>query len=71
LVFQRGLKVGAWEYIPKINKYRLIYEGCARDEILPKVLRKGNLTRLNLAEIECWNKNGGKGNLPEDMSKLV
>jgi hypothetical protein len=58
-------------YTPKTNKYQLVYEGGVKDNVLPKVLRKGNPTRLSLAEVKYWNKNGGKGNLPEDMSKLV
>jgi hypothetical protein len=58
-------------YTPKTNKHQLVYEGGSKDTVIPKVLRKGNPTRLSLAEVEYWNKNGGKGNLPEDMSKLV
>jgi hypothetical protein len=58
-------------YTPKTNKYWLEYEGGAKDNVLLKILRKGNLTRLSFGEVEYWNKHGEKGNLPEDMSKLV
>jgi hypothetical protein len=58
-------------YTPKTKKYQLVYEGGVKDNVLPKVLRKGNPTRLSLAEVKYWNKHGGKDALPEDMSKLV
>jgi hypothetical protein len=48
---------------PKRNKYKLIYEGGGEDEVSPKILRKGNPTRLSIAETEYWNHNGGKNKL--------
>jgi hypothetical protein len=48
-----------------------VNEGDAKENVLQKVLRKGNPTRLSLAEVEYWIKHGGKDTLPEDMSKLI
>jgi hypothetical protein len=56
---------------PKKNKYKLIYEGGIQDSVSPKILRKGNPTRLSIAEANYWNRRGGKNKLPEDMRKLV
>jgi hypothetical protein len=56
---------------PKRNKYKLVYEGGVRDEVRPNILRKGNPTRLSIAEAEYWNAVGGKNKLPEGMQKLV
>jgi hypothetical protein len=55
----------------KKNKYKLIYEGAVRDEVAPKILRKGNPARLSIAEVNYWNKIGGKDKLPKDMRRLV
>jgi hypothetical protein len=49
----------------------VLYEGGVQDEVNPKILRKGNPTRLSVAEIEYWNEQGGKNKLPEVMKKLV
>jgi hypothetical protein len=56
---------------PKRNKYRLVYEGGVKDMRSPNILRKGNPTRLSIAEAEYWNKMGGKNKLPEDIRRLV
>jgi hypothetical protein len=59
------------DYIPKRNKYKLIYEGGIEDEVSPKILRKGNPTRLSIAEAEYWNQNGGKNKLPDEMKQMA
>jgi hypothetical protein len=59
------------DYLPKRNKYKLVYEGGVEDEVNPKILRKGNPTRISVAEIDYWNRVGGKNNLPDDFKKLV
>jgi hypothetical protein len=56
---------------PKRNKYKLVNEGGVRDEVGPKILRKGNPTLLSIAEAAYWNAMGGKNKLPEGMQKLV
>jgi hypothetical protein len=42
-----------------------------KDEVNPKILRKGNPTRLSVAEVKYWNEMGGKNILPETMVKFV
>jgi hypothetical protein len=59
------------DYTPKRNKYKLIYEGGVEDEVFPKILRKGNPTRLSIAEAKYWNQNGGKNKLPDEMKQLA
>jgi hypothetical protein len=56
---------------PKRNKDKLVYEGGIKDQVGPKILRKGNPTRLSIAEPEFWNKIVGKNKLPEEMKELV
>jgi hypothetical protein len=56
---------------PKRNKYKLVYEGGIKDLVRPNILRKGNPTRLSVAEAEYWNKMGGKNKLPEGMRRLA
>jgi hypothetical protein len=59
------------DFNPKTNKYKLIYEGGVKDEVNPKILRKGNPTRLSVAEVKYWNEMGGKNILPSNFQKLV
>jgi hypothetical protein len=59
------------DFNPKRNKYKLVYEGGVEDEVNLKILRKGNPMRLYFAEIEYWNRVGGKYKLPSDFKKLV
>jgi hypothetical protein len=48
-----------------------VYEGGVKDEVKPKILRKGNPTRLSIAKAEYWNAVGGKNKMPEGMKRLA
>jgi hypothetical protein len=67
-----GLDDHIFSYDPKQNKYSIKYEGSDRRfKILPTALRRGNPTRLSLAEVAYWNQHGGRSGVPEKFKSLL
>jgi hypothetical protein len=54
------------------NKYTILYEGSSKKyQEPPENLRKGNPSRLSLAEVVFWNKQGGMSVLPDRFKRLL
>jgi hypothetical protein len=54
------------------NKYTILYKGISKKyEEPPENLRKGNPSRLSLAEVVFWNHQGGISALPDRFKRLL